>query len=223
MEDNSIWFFIFMPLAGYIIGSITRFRFLKTKSALKINLTCLALMIGSLLSGVSFYYDVLDSLWILTGLFFFGYIGTQLRKELNNSIKKIIHIYRILLIIFYTSLPLVAYSALIMAFDNDWIGSTRAVEEENTIRIKHVSKNSNFSFPGYHHVYVYKQLLIFEYPIDHFALGTFGNSGFVVYTVMGNKLIPSHKYEYDQDKKELIMKEYINNVYKKVKIIRHHN
>jgi hypothetical protein len=212
-----IWIYIIFPIIGYVLGSIKQVRIINNSLTFKISIVIIGLIITSLITNISFYYDWIEKLTISLGLLTVGYTGTRLNKSDNGLNKNIVKLYRILTFSFYIILPLLLLYLFGMSFSNDWIGETIKVESNDTFKIKHINKNSNFNFPGYHIVHVYDRFLIFEYPVNTFKLGEYGKYGFNSFIIENNKQIPMNEFKYDARTKSLILSIYSNGGYEEVK------
>jgi hypothetical protein len=211
------------PIAGLLTGSIADYGFISGKLAIRSLWVSLSLFIFSCVTDVSFSFEALDWITLAIGLFAMGYGGSSQFKNGDAGIhRNIFFTLRAATIIFYCSLPFVYAAQFFMAFTNNWVGQTVHVEKARGYKIKHVRKNSHFTFPGYHLAEVYKSFLLIEYPVDHFNLGTYGAYGFDSYLIEddgGMTLL--NKFEYDPERKLLVLYRYQGNKYLKDEEIDH--
>ena len=213
---NEFTFFIYFifPLFGFVIGSIQNLRFINNRQSLKILLIVSLLTCFSFITSISFSLDIIDKVIISIGLTSIGYCGTKIKDDNSGLNKNTIHLFRVFIILIYVSLPFILVGMFFLAFANDTIGKTVHIDEDNKFKIKHENINSNFTFSGYHNVYVFQKRFIVEYQVDKFELGEYGQYGFNGYRILNNGTkIPLNKFVYNIDLKKLILYSYSENKY----------
>lgn len=221
MKDYAFVIYLIAPLIGYILGSVKPLRFINNRTACFTFLVVSALCLFSFFTKISLALDWIDHTIIVIGLLAIGYCGTRIMDPASGLHPYIIRVFRTLTIGFYIVLPVLFYGFLVMSFGNDHLGKTVHIDEYQNYRIKHVNINSNFNFPGNHFVTVYNKTWLIEYPVKKLNLGTYGQYGFNVYTVLDDKtMVPENAFDYDEVSQSLILLRYNNGLYTKSKLFK---
>jgi hypothetical protein len=210
-----------MPLLGYTIGSTNKLRFITNLSSFKTFIFCSIVAVIHFISDISFSYDLIDNLIFSLLLITFGYSGSKINANESALKNKYIKMFKLSLIVFYISIPIVLGGIFYTVVTNNWIGTTVKINDNDRYRIKHVCKNGNFNFSGIHYATVYKTFILFEVPISRFNLGNYGLYGFNEYTIINDKMIQTNKFEYDDKSNSLILLEYNSGKYLKTKEFKH--
>lgn len=210
---------LILPIVGLVTGSMADYGFIPGRLAFRLFVGSLSLFLFYCITDVSFSFEILDWSIIAIGLFTMGYGGGSRFKNGDGGIhKNVVSVLKATTILFYCSLPFVFAGEFFTAFSNDRFGRTIHTEKTDGYKIKHVCRNSNFTFPGYHYAEIYKIILLIEYPVDNFKLEKCGVYSFDAY-VIGDygRMTPLNKFEYDATNRSLILYRYQDDKYEKAK------
>lgn len=221
MNFNFSLIYLTLPFTGFIVGSIKRFRFMPPKRSFIVFIISILIIAISKITSISFSFDFLDHLAVASSLLVFGYCGSRPNHQLNKGINRAISLFRTTLALSYIALPFVAYWLFIQSFGNDRLGRIVHIDNTKSYRIKHVCINSNFTYSGNHNVHVFRKNVLFEFQIDFFNLGQYGKYGFNQYVVENNKLISSHRFDYNSLDNRLILKKYCHGIYEPINSFTH--
>lgn len=208
MTDYLIFFYLGVPIIGYLIGSFPQTRFLNGHTAIKTSGILLATTVLFNFVDITFKYDSIDYLIVIFLCFFIGYSSTQLKNENNSVYKRVIILSRFLIFGFYITTPISAYFLLVTALGNNDFESIVHVEQNENYHIKHIRKGSGYASTGKHIARVYSDFLIIEYRITEFDLGDFGVNGYNIYTSINGTQRPTTKAIYNKNKNTLTLYEY---------------
>lgn len=198
------WFLLLMPLIGFMMGMVKDYRFIEGIFAVKLLIGSFILFSIYLVSSMSFSIDILDWLVMATGLFAIGYGGTRLKSNDSGINRRLVLGLKAVTILFYCAIPIALLGILFISYHNNWLGKTVGIDKSNNYTIKHVCKNSNFTFSGYHYANIYKKVFLVEYQVDQFQLGQYGEFGFDSFSVEDDgSLSPLNKFEYDPKRQVL--------------------